>query len=195
MKQNNRSIILQSIIISSAYTAYNIGSGFATGTEVLQFFASWGGIFPFIVFAISLLFTIVVNYILYDTGYSVPMEKSNEFYYYFCGKYIGKFFDYYAYLALGGWVLVMVSGSGATINTYFNLPVYVGTCMMGILCALAVCMGMKKLVDVLGSIGIVIMIVTICLGIYTVLTADTGMLEASKNVSMYEKFFNRQCLA
>lgn len=185
MKDNGRSIVFQSLTVAAAYTAYNVGSGFATGTEVVQFFGSWGGMLPFVVFGIALLCTIVLNYILYNVGFSVPMEKSSDFYYYFCGKYVGKFFDIYAYLALAGWVVVMISGSGATINTYFEMPQYVGTVFMGILCSLAVCLGLHKLIDILGSIGVVILFSTICLGIYTVATADQSLLEASKNVTTY----------
>lgn len=59
MEHSKRSIIFQSLTIAGAYTAYNVGSGFATGTEVLQFFASWNGIFVFIAFAIALIFTVI----------------------------------------------------------------------------------------------------------------------------------------
>jgi len=120
---------------------------------------------------------------MYNTGYTVEMQKPSEFYSFFCGKYVGKFFEYYAYIALAGWVLVMISGSGATIKTYFEVPEFIGTILMGVLCAGAVCLGLKKLVNVLGFIGIVILIVTLALGGYIISTADVGVFEM--HVSQY----------
>ena len=46
--------------VGGAFTAYCIGAGFASGQETLQYYGSWGGIYPFILpaftFVLMLLF-------------------------------------------------------------------------------------------------------------------------------------------
>ena len=42
MKTSKKSVIKMVMLTSASFAGYNIGSGFATGIEVLQFFASWG---------------------------------------------------------------------------------------------------------------------------------------------------------
>ena len=54
-----RSGFMQALAVAGAYTAYHIGSGFATGNEIAQFFVSWGGVWPFIVFAVAALSLVV----------------------------------------------------------------------------------------------------------------------------------------
>ena len=63
------------IKLAGAYTAYHIGSGFATGNEIMQFFVSWGGYTPFAVFAIAIIFAAVTNFIMYRTGYLKEFKK------------------------------------------------------------------------------------------------------------------------
>ena len=41
------------LTIGGAYTAYCIGAGFASGQETLQYYASWGGIYPFVLPALT----------------------------------------------------------------------------------------------------------------------------------------------
>lgn len=173
------------IKLAGAYTAYHIGSGFATGNEIMQFFVSWGGYTPFAVFAIAIIFAAVTNFIMYRTGYLKEFKKPNQYYYYFCGKMLGRIFDYYVYITLVAFVLVMITGSGATIRQYFDIPEYVGTIFMGVLCSGIACLGLRKLVDVLGSIGIVIMSFTIFCGIYMIVTADASPIAAAQHTQQY----------
>lgn len=171
--------------LAGAYTAYHIGSGFATGNEITQFFVSWGGYTPFVVFGIAALFAFVTNFIMYRTGFLKTFDKPNKYYYYFCGKYLGRVFDYYVYITLVAFVLVMITGSGATIRQYFDIPEYVGTFFMGAVCSIIACLGLRKLVDVLSSIGIIIMSFTIFCGLYMIVTADQSPVAAAVNTPKY----------
>lgn len=183
--KGRRSKWAQVVLLSGSYTAYHIGSGFATGNEIMQFFVSWGGWWPVVVVLIAFLFAAGTNYIMYETGFSRQFANANDCYYYFCGETIGKLFDYYVYLCLVAFVLVMISGSGATVRQYYHLPEYVGTVAMGLLCACAACLGLRRLVDVLGSIGVVILLFTVGCGLYMIATADVGPLEAAQNTMVY----------
>lgn len=173
------------IKLAGAFTAYHIGSGFATGNELVQFFVSWGGMIPFLTLAVAAIFTAITNYCMYQTGHTETFKSANEVYYYFCGKTLGRIFDYYVYITLVAFILVMITGSGATINQHYGIPEYVGTIVMGVACGLVACLGLHKVVDVLGSIGIFIMVFCIGCGLYMIATADVSPLTAAKNTELY----------
>ena len=40
--KNNKFNIVSAAVIAGAFISYTVGSGFASGNEVLQFFGSWG---------------------------------------------------------------------------------------------------------------------------------------------------------
>lgn len=48
------------LTIGGAYTAYCIGAGFASGQETLQYYASWGGIYPFVLPALTFVLMFVI---------------------------------------------------------------------------------------------------------------------------------------
>ena len=180
-----KSPIMYSLILAGSYTAYNIGSGLASGTEALQFLVSFGGYWPFIMIAFCTIFTIITVFIMYSCSYSQNFKEANEGYYYFGGKYIGKAYDALVVVTLVSCGLVMISGSGATINQLLGVPVYVGSVFMGIISAFAACKGLRKLVNILGYMGIVIVISVISISIYTISTTNGSPVETSKNVLQY----------
>lgn len=57
------------LTIGGAYTAYCIGAGFASGQETLQYYASWGGIYPFVLPALTFVLMFVICYGTFKTGY------------------------------------------------------------------------------------------------------------------------------
>lgn len=83
------------ITYAGAFIALLIGSGFATGQEILQYFAAYGyqGI-------LGLLFILILFFIigteLIDTGYEGEMANPNDIYLRVCGPKIGQFYDYFS---------------------------------------------------------------------------------------------------
>lgn len=69
MKTSKKSVIKMVMLTSASFAGYNIGSGFATGIEALQFFASWGSGKAYISITIALLVSVVVMSAVYITGY------------------------------------------------------------------------------------------------------------------------------
>lgn len=172
-------------MIGGAYTSYNIGSAFASGAEALQFFGSWGGIYPFVILLLPFLSIIIYGTVYFSTGKQQNFSKPADAYQYFCGKYIGLAIDIFTLVIIAGMTLVMFAGAGAAINQYFGVPTYLGAVLMGVVCALVVCLGLEKLTDVLGVAGIVIVLFVLGIGIYSIVTADVGIMEAQENVLTY----------
>ena len=181
----NRAVARASILTAAAFAGHNIGSGFATGTEALQYFASWGAKKAFIGIAIALAVAAIVLTTVFITGYEQKFKDGKQVYHYFCGKKLGVVFDYYIYLSMIFVVLTMMSGTGATINQLTGIPVYVGAIVMGILCIITSLLGLEKLRKVLGSLCLVIVLFVFCAGVYVAFTAKTGIVEASRKAAEY----------
>ena len=158
----------QVITYAGAFIALLIGSGFATGQEILQFFSSYrlyGLIGIMICFG---LFTFAGLSFLND-GYYQKFEKPNDIYNLLCGTKIGTHFDYNAAFYIFLSYTVMIAGAQATAVQHFNAPKYVGGAIMAAICITVVMLGLGKIVDVIGKIGPVIAIMAIVIGIISII--------------------------
>lgn len=173
------------LTIGGAYAAYCIGAGFASGQETLQYYASWGGNYPFILPILTFILMFAFCYGSFKTGYIQRFPNPNDSYSYYCGKGLGIVLDIFCTLSIALSTLIMFAGSGATVNQYLGIPVWVGTLIMGIVSVIVVCLGLEKVTDVLGFIGVLIIIILMFTGVYCFCTNDTTVMEAQKNVQQY----------
>ncbi|MCD8914049.1 hypothetical protein MUA90_11925 [Staphylococcus sp. IVB6181] len=150
------------IKLSGAYMAYLIGSGFATGQEVMQFFASYGkaGIAGIVLSAI-LFCSLGVT--LMTRGFELQLKQPGDIFKLYCGKIIGRLIEYFTLLFLFSIVVIMISGTGAIAHEHFGIPTYIGLIGMGVITMLTVIFGLKKLVDIIGAVGPVIVVLTIAI--------------------------------
>lgn len=176
----------QVITYAGAFIALLIGSGFATGQEILQFFSSYrlyGLIGIMICFG---LFTFAGLSFLND-GYYSKFEKPNQIYKLMCGNKIGTIVDYYAVFFIFLSYTVMIAGAQATAVQHFNAPKYVGGAIMAAFVILVVMLGLGKIVDVIGKIGPVIAIMAIVIGLISIFM-NMGNLQSS--LDLIEKLVN-----
>ena len=172
-------------MMGASFVAYAIGGGFSTGNEILQYFCAWEGYGPVIVLVISMIVVTWTNYVTYRVSYEEQLPETKDVFYLFGGKYAAIAFDWYTYICLAALALVMVSGGGATLNQYFGLNTTAGLVIFAVAAALTACLGLRKLIDILGSVGVVIIASLLFVGIYMIATADTGIFEANSNVGKY----------
>lgn len=173
------------ITIAGAFIAFLIGSGFATGQEVLQYFSSYGYYGVLGVLVVFLLFLYVgVDFI--RVGQREQFEKGSQIYNYYCGNIIGGFYDYFSIAFIYMSFIVMIGGAGATLNQQYGLPVWVGGVGMGILAVVTVIMGLNRIVDVIGKIGPAIAILTLFLGFSAILKNPAGLKTAGEVIPKLE---------
>lgn len=173
--------------VGGAFTAYCIGAGFASGQETLQYYGSWGGIYPFILPAFTFVLMLLFCLGTYKTGWIEHFKDPSEAYTYYCGKGLGKIVDILCTLSIALSTLIMFAGSGATVNQYLGIPVWVGTLFMGIVATVVVCLGLEKVTNVLGFSGIIIIILMAIVGIYCFSTTQIGVMEGQQHVAEYVK--------
>ena len=156
------------LILAGAVIAFTIGSGFATGQEIIQYFTAYGvkGILAVLLFLVIFLY---YNINFANAGATERFEKGNDVYKYFCGKYIGTFFDYYSTIFCYMSFWVMVGGSASTLNQQYGLPLWAGGTILAVLAILTVVGGLNSLVDKIGAVGPAIVVLCIAIGLITVI--------------------------
>ncbi|WP_042277918.1 YkvI family membrane protein [Faecalimicrobium dakarense] len=152
---------------AGTYISVCIGSGFATGQEIMQFFSAHG--------MISILSNIICMVVLaycgaslLEIGKSAKLRSSNDIFTYLCGNLIGGFFKTFMPIFFFLSFVVMISGAGASINQYYGIDKDIGSLILALLALGSVLMGMNKLIDILGNIGPMIVIISVGVGIVTI---------------------------
>ncbi|MDO4545647.1 MAG: hypothetical protein Q4C25_05770 [Bacillota bacterium] len=152
---------------AGAFTAWIIGSGFATGQEILQFFSSHG-ILSYGALCIILPCFVLLATIIMTEGYRHREEPFDHFTF-FCGKKLGKFYSCIIPVTLALVMAVLVSASGATVKEYFGINQYLGSAIMAGLVLAVYLIGFENMVKIVSKIGPVIILFIIFVALYTVI--------------------------
>jgi len=153
---------------AGGFVAWVIGSGFATGQEVLQFFTSYGYA-SYAIVAVNLLGFLVVGSVLLTTGYEKREEENFRQLEYYCGRKLGTFYSWMIPVTLVPSMSVLISGAGATLNEYYGLNHYVGAGLMAAAVLVSYFIGFNRMVKVLSFIGPSIIVFCLVVGGITVL--------------------------
>lgn len=163
-RQSNNKEIFK---FAGTYLSVCIGSGFATGQEIMQFFSAHG----MISILSSIICMIIMSYCgasLLEIGKTQKLKSSNDIFTYLCGNLIGGVFKVLMPVFFLCSFIVMISGAGASINQYYGIDKNIGALILTVLVLASVLMGINKVIDILGNIGPMIAIVAIGVGIITV---------------------------
>lgn len=165
--------------------AFLIGSGFATGQEIMQYFSSYGfkGILGVIV--VALIFFYAGSSFM-SVGQAYNLENGNEVYKHYFGKKIGTIFDYYATTFIYMSFIVMVAGAGAAVNEQYGLAVPIGGILLGIVAGAIVIFGLSNIVDIISKLGPAIIFLTLILGTLSIIKNPDGLKNANTILSEVE---------
>ncbi len=165
-KDGNTLNFKRALILAGAIIAFTIGSGFATGQEIVQYYTAYGAqnILVLLVFAVAFLY---YNFNFAKAGAEQKFEKGNDIYKFYCGKYIGTFCDYYSTIFCYMSFWVMVGGAASTIRQQYNMPLWVGAVILTVITIATVIGGLNSLVDAIGIVGPIIVVLCIFIGLVT----------------------------
>lgn len=152
--------------IAGAFIAWMIGSGFATGQEILQFFSSYGYRSYAVLIVVLVLFT-VLGRILFTTGFDNKDQNFDHFSYY-CGEKLGRIYSWLVPFTLILMVAVMTSAAGATLEEYYGIDRQIGSAIMAVAVVSSYLAGFEKMVGIVSSIGPVIILFALVVGATTV---------------------------
>lgn len=161
---------------AGAFIACLVGSGFATGQEIMQYFTAYG-LQGLLTAAVMLLLFLYVGGEFITAGYREKFERGSQIFSYFCGKTVGGFYDCFTVLFVFMSYVVMVSGAGATLHQNYGLPTWIGSVLLMLLAGGTVIFGLGKIVDVIGRIGPAIVCIAMAVSIAALLKSSTGLAE------------------
>lgn len=167
--------VLRVLTYAGAIMAFLIGSGFATGQEILQYFTSYG---YWGVFGTGALVLVLMTYVAMEffvVGEAKKFDRPSRIFHYYCGKYLGTFFDFFSILFVFLSFTVMVAGAGAVFEEHYGISRYIGGVGLAVAVGISVWFGLKSLVDVIGKIGPIIVVVAIALGLLGIFRNPGGI--------------------
>lgn len=165
----------KTINFCGAMFAFLVGAGFATGQEIVQYFASYG----YQSILVGLTYFTVFVFACYSfalAGNRDKLTQGSEVYKYFCGKYIGTAFDYFAVLFCYMSYVVMLAGAASTLNEQYGVPLAVGAILIALLGGVTVIFGFKSVVNVIGKVGLFLLVFSLFIGIYSLFSAGFGQV-------------------
>lgn len=174
MKSNNRSD-LSIFQISSAYIGTVVGAGFASGQEVLQFFAAygWKGLLGL---ALSTFLFFFIGYSVLVLGRNLRAKSHVDIVRFTNGKVIGTLIDIIITVFLFGALAAMIAGAGAIFNEQFNISAVWGTLVMGFVTLLTVITGTKGVINAISCVVPFLIVSVLIISVVSILnnpiTAD-----------------------
>ena len=128
---------------AGAYCAWIIGSGFATGQELLRFFARYGrgGRWGTVIVLAGLLLT---GPVILAAGYDHREEGNFDHFSWVCGPVLGGIYRRLAPAASALLLPVLLSGAGAALQENWGMDRRAGAALMAALVALAYFGGFRR---------------------------------------------------
>ncbi|MGO3859468.1 MAG: YkvI family membrane protein [Neisseriaceae bacterium] len=166
---------LKVLAYAGTFIAFLIGSGFATGQEVVQYFSGYGLAGLLGILVVLVLF-VYIGKALVSIGHAQKFEHGGQIYHYLCGPILGRFFDYFSIVFIYMSFMVMIGGAGATIGQQYQVSPWMGAVVMAVLVAVTVICGLTSIVGVLGKVGPIIVLLTIVLGLAAVAKNPAGLM-------------------
>lgn len=172
----------KSFQIGSAFIGIIVGAGFASGQEILQFFASFGylGIAGSVIAAILFAF---LGMNLTQLGSRLQTSSHKDVIYHICGRYLGIFVDILITFFLFGVTVVMFSGAGAIFEEQFGLPAFAGSLFMAVITIASVTLNVQKIIGLISAITPFLLVLVILIAGYSLFQYDPSSMDIDAAVA------------
>ncbi|MEE0741507.1 MAG: hypothetical protein ACLRWH_00585 [Emergencia sp.] len=178
--------ISQIIAIGGAFMGFVIGSSFASGQECMQYFTSFGVLGSIGAGIIALvLYSWFVATIVED-GRHLRLNNSGKMFNFYLGKHLGFVLEWFTPIMLFFVYSMMISGAGSTFEEYYGVDGNIGRGLMIVASLGTVLLGLNKLVKIVGYIAPVLLVITIVIGILSIVNNPAGIAEADQNLQTVE---------
>lgn len=168
--ETNTFSIKKVITYAGALIGFLIGSAFATGQEVLQFFAAyglWGSLGATLFTSIIMIYMSIV---IMEDARVLQLKKPADLFKYYCGKHVGIAMETVTAIYLFSLFIVMVAGGGSVLHEHYGIAKWIGSLATALVALGINLLGLKNIVDILGKIGpikivavITVSIVALCM--------------------------------
>jgi uncharacterized membrane protein YkvI len=153
--------------IAATYIGTVVGAGFASGQEVLQFFAAFGfyGILGIVVATLLFFF---FGYTILVLGRKLNADSHDDIILYSNGKIVGRIIDIIIFIFLFVALSAMIAGSGAIVTEQFGFSPYFGMGIMAIVTLITVISGTKGVVNAISYVVPVLLLSVLLICFYSI---------------------------
>lgn len=163
--------------ISMAFLGLLVGAGFATGLEVIQYFASfglnglWGALLAGVVMTTA-------GAVILQLGSYFLADEHNSVFRRITHPAISRSLDVVVTLTLFCIGFVMLAGAGSNLEQQFGIPTWVGSLVMTVLVMVTGLLDVDKVSDIIGAITPFLIIAVLIGFVYTLFNMpdDLGAL-------------------
>lgn len=168
------------------YTGAVIGAGFASGQEIMSFFAPYGKNGILGIFACGVIF-FIYGYIVLKKIFLCNINSFNQYFEDIAGRKIATIIQGVSYGFMFASFCVMVSGSGAVSEELFGTEKF-GIFFMAVLCFFVFAVGLDGMVAVNAFMAPLIIIGIIAIGIYAVVFESRGAFASHSFLAVTDNF-------
>lgn len=168
--------------VAATFVGTVVGAGFASGQEVMQFFAFFGGNGFWGILMATFLFCFF-GVIVLELGRSLSASSYREILDHSCGRTLGWAMDVVVTLFLLGGLSVMLAGAGAVFAGQLGLPYALGTVSTAVLTFLTILYGMRGIMEANSLIVPVLVAVVVTLTAGALLVGGPGTSDVPPNPS------------
>ena len=173
--------------VMGAILAFNIGTGFATGQEVMQYFSvfGWWSIGAGIAFAVTMAVGIYCFAYASERFNLTTGEQVLKFY---LGNGLGTVINYFYIFYLYMCVIVRYTGAASALNEQYGAPLWVGAAIIAGVCCITSLFGLKNIVNIISKIGPVLIGIALVISLIAVVkgVASGSLSEGAKLVASGE---------
>lgn len=178
---NNKKANTKQIIgIGGAFMGFVIGSSFASGQECMQYFTGFGVMGSIGAGIIALILYAWFVSVIVEDGRHLNLHNSGKMFNFYLGKYLGFVMEWFTPIMLFFVYGMMISGSGSTFEEYYGINGNIGRVIMIAASLATVLLGLKKLVKIVGYISPVLLVVTMIIGIVSIVNNPSGIATADE---------------
>ena len=166
--------------IAGAFVGLVVGAGFASGQEILQFFASFGRI-GLLGCLVSGLAFVLLSMAFTAMGQRLKAGSHKEVIQALLGRRLGGVFDLLITFFLFAVTVVMLAGAGSLLHQWMGLPEVWGSVLATVVTVLIVCLDVGRVIAFIGAVTplLALMAVVVAGHVMAMPQADTAALEAA----------------
>lgn len=183
MKKNNA--VLRVISYASVYVGAVIGAGYASGQEILQFFAGYGYV-GIVGAMITMLLLAWYGAVFMELGHRLKTNSHKVVCRYLCGNIIGGFADYILLFFMFGMITIMISGGGAAMNQYYGWDPIVGKVIIAIVAFSTVFLGFSSALKAFSFLTPLIVVSVLIISMVTIGENYGQLTELDQNLQIVD---------
>ncbi|GMQ59509.1 membrane protein [Vallitalea sediminicola] len=154
-----------SIKIASVYIGTVLGAGFASGQELMKFFAYYGYKGMIGLLLTGVMFA-VIGWAVLEILFFNKSTSYKEFIYPIAGKTFGKILELSVIFFMFVCFCAMFAGSGALFQQRFHIPYQVGVLVMAVCCYITFLFDVKGVIAVNSILAPILLVGVLIVGLY-----------------------------